>query len=214
VEAMVNFITRLWVFALTGVDGGGTRARVTGWLPQGTSAPEKGWVSVRRYITWHEAVRANRLTISYVPEETWRLIESTLCLAYWNGKAWTRVPSEVDTVRHMVSGRFQNARHWTLLAEDRVLWRAPNRETGVALADLDGHGAFDVLTTLPWGPGELLSSAGQSLKQFPVDPPFHPIKNSSAPAVARLTPGSEQMLLIDAPSGYVYAYDRTGKLHW
>ncbi len=200
--------------ALSGVHERPSRARVTNWLPAGIAPPEKGWVSVRRYISWDQPVNADRLTVSYAPEETWRLIESTLCLAFWNGKTWTRVASKVDTMRNTVSAHFEEARTWTLLAEDRVLWRAPNRETGVALADLNGHGSFDVLTTLPWGPGELLSSTGVSLKQFPVDPPFHPIKNSSAPAVAHLTPNGDPMLLIGAPSGYIYAYDRNGRLHW
>ncbi|MGA3325772.1 MAG: PQQ-binding-like beta-propeller repeat protein [Terriglobia bacterium] len=200
--------------ALHGVPpGAAVRASVTRWLPPGTAAPEKGWVSAGRYITFDETVHTGLLRVAYAPEETWRLIESTLVLAFWNGHAWVRVPSELDTTQRTVSARNPAARCWTLLGEDRVLWWAPGRETGAALADLEGNGTFDVVTT-NWQPGELLTARGQSLQQFPIDPPYHPITNFSAPAVARLTPGEEPLLLFGAPSGYVYAYDRSGKLHW
>ena len=218
-EAMAGNTHGQWLFPTLGLELHGAptdvavRARVTRWLPAGTSVPDKGWVSAGRYIIFDQPVHADRLSISYAPEETWRLIESTLALAFWNGHAWVRVPSELNTAQHMVSARFPTARYWTLLGEDRVLWRAAGRETGPALADLEGNGTFDVVTTA-WQPGELLSSRGQSLQKFPMDPPYHPITNFSAPAVARLTPQGEPLLLFGAPSGFVYAYDRSGKLHW
>ena len=208
-----------WVFPTLGVTVAGAgagetlRARVTRWLPPGTAAPPKGWVSAGRYFAFDQAVRADRLQLFYAPEESWRLIESTLVLAYWDGHAWVREPSDLDTTQHTVSARFQPARYWTLLGEDRVLWRAPGRETGAALADLEGDGTYDVITT-NWQPGELLSSRGAHLQTFPIDPPYHPITNFSAPGVAALKPGGEPLLLFGAPSGFVYAYDRSGKLRW
>ncbi|MCC7497279.1 MAG: PQQ-binding-like beta-propeller repeat protein [Bryobacterales bacterium] len=97
--------------------------------------------------------------------------------------------------------------------EDRVLWRADGRETGPALADLDGDGRLEILTTL-FQPGELLSSTGRPIRMFAIDAPYWPVKNSSSPAVARLTPTGESVLLFVGPSGYLYAYDSAGHLNW
>ncbi|MCX6622532.1 MAG: PQQ-binding-like beta-propeller repeat protein, partial [Acidobacteria bacterium] len=188
-------------------------ARMMTWLPSGVSAPAKGWVSIGRYFELAATQGAERLTVSYAPEETWRLIESTLALAFWDGHQWTRVPGELDSARRLVTAPFREARYWTVLGEDRVLWRAPGRETGVALAPVAADGTFEVLTTA-WQPGELLSSRGEKLFNYPVDPPYHPVHNSSSPAVARLKAGAEPVLLIGAPSAYVYAYTRDGRRLW
>jgi hypothetical protein len=83
----------------------------------------------------------------------------------------------------------------------------------VALADLD-HDGTRAVATVAWQPGQLLSSKGEPLQQFPIDPPYHPLQNPSPPMVAELQKGQPPLLLYGAPSGYVYAYDRAGKLHW
>ena len=72
---------------------------------------------------------------------------------------------------------------------------------------------IEVITAF-WQPGQLLSAAGQAIRQYPIDPSYHPILNPSPPVVARLVAGQEPLLLFGAPAGYVYAYDRSGKLHW
>jgi outer membrane protein assembly factor BamB len=192
----------------------GSAVRVMRQLPEGAAPQQAPWVSIGRYVAMDAgAVRADRITIEYAPEEAWRLIESTLALAYWSDSRWVRVPSEIDSAHGRVSGKFTPAAYWTLVGEDRVLWRAPGRETGAALADFEGDGTFDVLTTI-FRPGELLSAWGKPLKQFPIDAPYRPIQNYSEPAVAVLRAGEPPLALIGAPSGYVYAFDRQGTRHW
>ena len=89
----------------------------------------------------------------------------------------------------------------------------PGRQAGTALADLNHDGTYEVATTF-WQPGSCFPRTGKALREFPIDPPYHPLVNPSPPIVARLTPSQEPLLLYGAPSGYVYAYDREGKLHW
>lgn len=200
-------LTEVEAFGLVG-------ASVTAAPPEGIAAPPAGWVSTGRYITFQRAdLNAEGIALRYAPEETERLIESTLVLAYWDGADWQRVASGLDREARTVSGPFHASPHWTLVGEDRVLWRAPGRQGGTALADVDGDGKREVVT-VQWQPGEMLSSTGQPLRQFPIDNPTHPLANPSPPSVARLSPGGEPLILFGAPAGYVYAYDRNGKLHW
>ncbi len=191
----------------------GLRATTTRWLPEGVEPPPRGLVSIGRYFDLPTLPATGRLSVSYAPEETWRLIETTLTLACWDGHAWTRVPGELDRSRHRVTAPLRPGRYWTLLGEDRVLWRAPGRETGPAMLPDAASGGFDVLTAV-WQPGELLSSSGKPLVQYPVDPPYHPVHNSSSPAVAVMRSGQPPVLLIGAPSAYVYAYTRDGRRLW
>jgi outer membrane protein assembly factor BamB len=190
------------------------RAQMTRVPPVGTTAPAQGQVSTDRYVCFDGGeFQASGVSLAYAPEETWRLIESTLSLAYWDGHKWRRIPSKVDTDAGTVSGAFQLARCWTVIGEDRVLWRAPGRQAGTALTDLNHDGKYEVATTF-WQPGQSLSSSGKPLREFPIDPPYHPLQNPSPAIVAALTPGQDPLLLYGAPSGYVYAYDQQGKLHW
>ena len=216
-------------FAVEAVDRGGNRSltpwrrvklvaeesgvRTSAWPPAGVQPPEKGWRSVGRYFEVPERPAAGRLSVRYAPEETWRLIESTLTLAYWDGARWVRAASDLDRAKRTVATPWRTARAWTLLGEDRVLWRADGRETGPALADLDGDGKLEVVTTL-FQPGELLTAEGVPVRRFPMDRPYHPVNNSSSPAVARLAAGEQPALLFVAPSGYLYAYEKSGRLRW
>ena len=199
----------------TGATGAGTmHAQMTQVLPDGTNAPSHGQVSTGRYVCFDSgAFQASGVSLAYTPEETWRLIESTLSLAYWDGSGWRRVPSKVDTDTGTIAAAYHPARCWTAIGEDRVLWRAPGRQAGTALADLNHDGKYEVATTF-WQPGQLLSSDGKLLRQFPIDPPYHPLQNPSPAIVAALMPGQEPLLVYGAPSGYVYAYDREGTLRW
>jgi outer membrane protein assembly factor BamB len=193
---------------------GSVGARVTAGPPEGVTAPSQGWVSTGRYLCFdRENLKAGAITLGYTPEETERLIEPTLTLAYWTGTEWRRIPSKLDRDARTVSAAFHASRCWTLVGEDRVLWRAPGRQGGTALADLNGDGKYEVVTAF-WQPGEMLSSTGKSLRQFPIDPPHHPLVNPSPPVVAQLIAGQDPLLLFGAPAGYVYAYDPSGKLHW
>jgi outer membrane protein assembly factor BamB len=190
------------------------RAWVTSVPPEGTAKPTHRLRSTGRYLCFaDETLQAGRITLAYGPEETLRLIESTLSLAYWEAGDWHRTPSQLDREGRRVSAAFHKARYWTLLGEDRVLWRAPGRQGGTALAHLDQDRGYQVATVL-WMPGELLSSAGKPIRRFPIDPPYHPLVNPSPPIVASLAAGQEPLLLFGAPAGYVYAYDRLGKLRW
>lgn len=193
--------------------GASTKIKVSKWLPTGVKPPTKGLVSIGRFFQVDASFDAARISVSYTPEETWRLMEPTLALARWDGYSWVRVHSDLDTATRTVTGSFSRADYWTLLGEDRVLWRADGRETGPALADLDGDGRLEILTTL-FQPGELLSSTGRPIRMFAIDAPYWPVKNSSSPAVARLTPTGESVLLFVGPSGYLYAYDSAGHLNW
>jgi outer membrane protein assembly factor BamB len=188
-------------------------SQLSNWPPADTKPPRDGWVAANRYWTVTASPPGERFRVTYAPEDTWRLIEATLTLAYWNGTAWTRVPSRLNLEHRTVTANYQGARYWALLGEDRVLWRAAGRETGPALADVDRDGKLEVLTT-NYLPGQLLSSSGKPIADFPIDQPYHPVINSSSPAVAQWLPGGEALLLFGAPSGYVYAYDRTGKRRW
>jgi outer membrane protein assembly factor BamB len=189
-------------------------AHVTAGPPEGVAAPSPGWVSTGLYLCFdREDLKAGGITLGYTPEETERLIEPTLVLAYWTGTEWRRVPSKLDREARTVSGAFHASRYWTLVGEDRVLWRAPGRQGETALADLNRDGNYEVVTAF-WQPGELLSSAGKSLRQFHIDNPHHPLLNPSPPIVAQLAAGQGPLLLFGAPAGYVYAYDQSGKLHW
>jgi outer membrane protein assembly factor BamB len=216
-------------FAVEAVDGEGNRAltpwrrvklvaeengvRTSAWPPAGVGAPEAGWRSVGRYFEVAARPASGRLLARYAPEETWRLIESTLTLAYWDGARWVRAASDLNRARRTVTAPWRAARVWTLLGEDRVLWRADGRETGPTLADLDGDGKLEVITTL-YQPGELLTAQGTPVRQFPMDRPYHPVNNSSSPAVAQLAAGEEAALLFVSPSGYLYAYQKSGRLRW
>ena len=80
-----------------------------------------------------ESFQASGISLAYTPEETWRLIESTLSLAYWDGSEWRRVPSKVDTDTGTVSAAFHPARCWTAIGEDRVLWRVREDKPGQRL---------------------------------------------------------------------------------
>ena len=189
------------------------RAALAKVPPEGVKPPSQGWVSTGRYVCFDGPVRATRLSMTYAPEDTWRLIGSTLALAYWTGSEWRRVPSQIDAQSETVSGDFNAANCWTLMGEDRVLWRAGGRHAGVAMADFDGDGKYEV-ATVAWQPGQLLSSEGQAIGDYPVDPPYHPLQNPSSPIIASLHRGDPPLLLFGAPAGYVYAYDRAGKLRW
>jgi outer membrane protein assembly factor BamB len=187
---------------------------VTAGPPEGVAAPAQGWVSTGKYLCFaSENLKAGAIVFGYAPEDAERLIEPTLTLAYWSGTEWQRVPSKLDREARRVSAAIHPARFWTLVGEDRVLWRAPGRQGGTALADLNHDGKFEVVTAL-WQPGEMLSSTGKAIRQFPIDNPTHPVLNASPPVVAQLVAGEEPLLLFGAPAGYVYAYDPSGKLHW
>jgi outer membrane protein assembly factor BamB len=193
--------------------GGAVRARLTSLPPNGATPPSQGWVSTGRYVCLEKPVHGAHFTMTYSPEQTWRLIGSTLALAYWSGTEWVRVPSKLDAPSQSVSGGGHDSNCWTLVGEDRVLWRAPGRQGGVALPDLDGDGKHEVATVF-WQPGQLLSSDGKPIADFPIDAPYHPLQNPSPPIMATLRPGDAPLLLFGAPAGYVYAYDRAGKLRW
>lgn len=189
-------------------------AFVTAGPPDGMTTPSNGWVSTGRYVCFDgKDLKAGAITFSYTPEDTERLIEQTLALGYWTGAEWRRVPSKLNREHRTVSGSFSQARCWTEMGEDRVLWRAPGRQGGTALADLNGDGNYEVATAF-WQPGQLLSPAGKALGLFPIDAPYHPLQNPSPPIAAQLQKNQPTLLLFGAPAGYVYAYDRDGKLHW
>ncbi|MFN0172004.1 MAG: PQQ-binding-like beta-propeller repeat protein, partial [Bryobacteraceae bacterium] len=185
------------------------RARMSRWLPEGVKAPPAGWVSAGFYIQLKGPATAERIEVDYLPEDTWRLIEPTLALAFWDGRDWIRAPSRLQG--RTVSAPWRQAEHWTLLGEDRVLWRAPGRETGPALADLDGDGTLEVATTM-FQPAQLLSSRGQLSATLPLDPPTRPVNNSSSPLVIRVD--GHPLVIVGAPSGYVYAFDAKGARLW
>jgi outer membrane protein assembly factor BamB len=189
------------------------RAQLSKVPPVGVSQPSQGWASTGRYLCFDGPVKGARITMSYAPEDTWRLIGSTLAVAYLSGTKWHRVPSKIDAKSGTVSAEYHAADCWTLVGEDRVLWRAPGRHGGVAMADFDGNGKYEV-ATVAWQPGQLLSSEGKPIGDYPVDPPYHPLQNPSSPIIATLRPGDSPLLLFGAPAGYVYAYDKSAKLRW
>ncbi len=105
------------------------QGRLTRVLPEGTSAPSAGWVSTGHYACFEAAaLHARQIEMTFAPEDSWRLIGSTLALAYWSGTEWQRVPSKLDLESNTVRGDFHEALCWTLVGEDRVLWRAPGRQ--------------------------------------------------------------------------------------
>jgi outer membrane protein assembly factor BamB len=193
--------------------GSAARAELTRWLPAGLAAPKANLVSTGRYWHVHTDADGAGISVRYASEDAWRLIESTLSLAYWDGRDWVRTASRLDVANRRVTAALVKPGYWTLVGEDRVLWRADGRETGPALDDVDGDGKLEVVTVL-YQPGELLSSQGKPLARFGMDAPYRPVKNSSSPAVARLAPGAAPMLLFGAPSGYVYAFRPDGTRLW
>jgi outer membrane protein assembly factor BamB len=193
--------------------GASASVELTRGVPEGLSAPAGTLVSAGPY--WRVQVGFDRGTVSvrYAPEAAWRLIESTLSLAYWDGRQWTRAASRLDQARRRVTAPLGKAEYWTLVGEDRVLWRADGRETGPALDDVDGDGKLEVLTVL-YQPGELLSSRGATLARFPMEAPYRPVKNSSSPAVARFAPDRKPVMLFGSPSAFVYAFAPDGTGLW
>jgi hypothetical protein len=191
-------------------------ARVTRTMPDKTVAPESGRVVVGRFLNLSVSTQLKRIDVNYTEDDLCRTIESTLTLAYWNGSAWTSAPSTVDAARKTVSAAPPDATSsaktwWILLGTDRVLWRAPGRETGPALMDLDGDGRREVVTTF-FQNGQVLSPDGAAIHDYPVDPPYHPANNTCSPAV--VLSGAAPLLVWGAPSGFVYAYTVDGTRVW
>jgi hypothetical protein len=193
--------------------GASASVELTHSVPEGLSAPAAPLVGAGQY--WRVQAGFDRGIVSarYAPEAAWRLIESTLSLAYWDGRQWARAASRLDQAHRRITAPLVKAEYWTLVGEDRVLWRAAGRETGPALDDVDGDGKLEVLTVL-YQPGELLSSRGATLARFPMDPPYRPVKNSSSPAVARFAPDPKPVMLFGSPSAFVYAFAPDGKRLW
>jgi outer membrane protein assembly factor BamB len=199
---------------LSQVPAGATaRVELTRWPPHAIAPPTGPLAGTGQYWRLRADFDGGNISVHYAPEAAWRLIESTLSLAYWDGSQWVRAASRLDMSRRRVTAPLGKAEYWTLVGEDRVFWRADGRETGPALDDVNGDGKLEVLTVL-YQPGELLSSRGQMLARFEMDSPYRPVKNSSSPAVARFTPGGAPVMLFGAPSAFVYAFTPDGKRLW